>query len=415
MSGPTQPVIKVEIDLTSTFFVVIEDLEIGGVLQYETAVLYESEAPYSGAAVFTDVTDDVKRVSVSRGKASFTYEHFEAGTATIEMVDYNSVYMPSNPSSPYFPNIAPMRPIRISAELSGQVKRLFRGYIDNWQIEWRPQEQYARVRITATDATKVITKFDTVFTGADGDTPGQRIDDMLTDKNWPVAFRDIDFLGHATTLVEETADRRSLISSFQDIEFADQGAFFIDGEGKVVWRGRDNAYPTGQDFTISDADTGAATYRQISMTVDDQTLYNFVSITNPLGTEQIASDTTSLDTYQERALIRTDVLVLTDTQALALADFILAKDKDPLERIDRVLVSPLDSAANAALMMGADLLTTARIIRSAPGGFTYQVDVFIIGIEHNITPTDWQTTYNTRHQLAFNALTLAGAGIPVEP
>lgn len=394
-----EPVLKIEIDLSSTYFVLIEDLESAGVIQYNTGETYNTGIQYAGTGNFTDVSNDVVSVSISRGKSSLTYDHFEAGTASLELVDYSSQYLPTNTTSPYYPNISPMRPIRVTATWSGGTKRLFRGYIDNWQVEWRPQEQYARVRITATDAIKVLTKFDTVYTGTDGDTPGERINDMLDDKGWPAAFRDIDLAGHAVTLVQEAADRRSLITSIQDIEFADQGAFFIDGEGKVVWRGRSNAYPVGQQFLLSDVAAGTATYRQISLTLDDQILYNFVSITAPLGVEQTAGDTTSLDTYQERSLIRADVLVETDAQALALAQFILSKDKDPLERIDSVVFSPRDSLHNASMMMGSDILSTAGITRSAPGGFSYQIDVFFIGVEHNITPTDWQTTYKTRRQI----------------
>lgn len=419
-----EPVPKVEIDLSSTYFVLIEDLETGGVIQYETGEQYDTGLQYDGTGSFTDVTDYVKRIGISRGKKNFSYEHFEAGTAQIEIEDPDSRFMPSRTTSPYYPNVVPMRPIRISAEWSGGTTRLFRGYIDSWDILWEPNKDTAKVTVSATDAFKVLSKFETEFTGTDEDSPGTRIENMLDDKSWPAAFRDIDFTSHAVTLVADTSERRSFIQTIQDIEFADQGAFYIDGEGKVVWKGRGNTYPyisalQNYEWFMSDGAVpgGAVTYRQISLTASDDELYNYVSITNPLGNEQISTDKTSNDTYQERSLIRTDVLVFDDTQAKALADFILVRDKLPQERINSITYSPRDSVRNAEMMMGADFFDILRIIRGLPSptNTQYSPNVYIIGFDHDITPTDWRITVNTRHQATDETINKALEGVPPKP
>lgn len=418
-----EPVLKVEISFTLTNFANIEPLN-DEAIPYDTNETYSTGLLYDGTGAFTDVTDYVKQVSISRGKQNLNYESFEAGTAQIELADPDSRFAPARSTGPYYPNVAPMRPVRISAEWSGGLFRLFRGYIDSWDIRWAKEQRITRVNITATDAMKILAKYETEYTGSPDDSPGQRITGLLNDKSWPTAFRDIDLTGHAVTLVQDTADRRSLISTIQDVEFADQGSLYIAADGKVTYRSRANSYPVisgipDYDWTMSDGAVpgNAVTYRDVSMTVTDETLYNFVSITAVLGVEQTAFNKGSTDAFQEKAFIRTDVLVSDDTQALALAQFILDRDKNALERINSITISPRDSVQNARMAMLSDFFDIVRLSHQYAGlvGASYIVNLYLIGVEHNITPTDWQTTYTTRHQATDETINEANAGVPPKP
>lgn len=391
-----KPVITVEIDTKSTYFTLTEAQALEGALAYNSGNFYNSGFSYAGETPFVDITSSVRGVEINRGRSSLTYDHFDAGTAVIELADFNSSFLPGNPSSIHYPRVTAMRPIRVSATWSGVTTRLFRGYVDRWDISWEPKQSYATVKITATDLTKILTKLDTEIAGLDGDTPKTRIDDMLDVHNIPQDFRVLDT--GTVTLLQDTTDRRPLWTTLQDIETAEAGALFIDGEGRIVFHDRNDASPVGTGTTFSDNSGSTVTYSAVDVAIDDEQLYNFVSVTiASMGTEQTAGDNTSEEEFQRRSLILTGVLLETDAQALTLAQHLLTTRKTPELRVEAVTVPANISTYNAGAVTLLELLDPITVVRSAPG-YTSTSSLFIVGIRHNISPTNWETTFTTQHQ-----------------
>lgn len=396
-NSTTRPVIKVEIDTKSERFTLVEDGEFDASLIYEDDVAYNVSRSYSGVSPFVDITSSVRSVTISRGRSSQVYDRFDAGTCTIELADFNSDFMPDNPNSVHYPRVTAMRPVRISATWEGDTFYLFRGYVDKWDIEWEPDENYARVRIIASDLTKVLAKLDTDIDGLDGDTPKGRIDAMLDVHNIPIGFRVLDT--GTVTLLQDVTDRRPLWTTMQAIETAEAGSLFVDGRGRIVFKDRTNSNPTGAGLSISDTGGSTASYSAITVSVDDELLYNFVSVTiASVGTEQTVGDSDSEEEFQRRSLILTDVLLETDAQALALAQHLLAVLKTPGLRVDSVTIPTFASNYNAYTALATDLLDPVTVTRSAPGGATLTKSLFVVGVEHRIEPKIWETTFSTRHQ-----------------
>lgn len=390
-----RPVIKVEIDTVSTEFRLVEAGEFS-IITYDTSNTYNTSFSYEGDSPFQDITEWVRGIEIERGRSSQTYDHFDAGTARINLVDYDSRFMPGNPSSPYYPRLTPMRPIRVRAGWSGDDFVLFRGYVDRWDVDWSPTVNAASVTITATDLTKVLTKLDTVVTGIDGDSPKTRIDAILDAHSIPADFRVLDT--GVTTLLQDVADRRPLWPVLQEIELAEAGALFIDGSGRIVFKNRTNALPTGAGDLFSDDGTGIR-YSEMSVASDDQLLYNFVSCTITGGTEQTAGDATSEDEYQRRSLVLSDLLLETDAQALTLAQHLLSVRKIPAVRVETVTMPVYVSGKNQRASVLIDLLSPITVERNAPGGYTLSAALFVSGIRHQITPTDWVIDYSTQEQV----------------
>lgn len=393
------PVLKVEMDLSSTYPTEVLDIDYGGVLAYETKTTYDEDDRYDGFVVFDDITTSVRSVDITRGKSSMMYDHFDAGTCGLEIADFNSTFLPDEPASPYYPNVKPLRQVRVSATWSGDTFVLFRGYVDNWNIRWEPRQQYTAVAVQTTDATKLLANFDTEVTGSDGDTVAQRIQAMLTDKNWPADFTDLDTSGYFATLVEDIADRRPLLPNLQEYETTEQGALFISSEGKVTWRPQELAYPpndTSANYTFSDTGTSPnVPTTAIDYEVSDQAVYNTVSVTPTAGTEQVRTSSTSIDEYRERAIILTDVPLETDAQADELAAFILNRQAVPIARITGVATDPRLTVHSASVSLSGELLTRVNIVRTPPGGTTTTYKMFIIGVRHSITPEIWRTEFIT--------------------
>lgn len=111
------------------------------------------------------------------------------------------------------------------------------------------------------------------------------------------------------------------------------------------------------------------------------------------GTVQTAEDTTSQTAYGIRTHQRLDYQNNLNTQILTLAERALAAWKDDRVRVDQVTI-----AARAGDPDAHKLFYDARYgdlvsVRINPRtGFTYDVDTHIIGIAHDITPSDWAVT-----------------------
>lgn len=400
--------IIVEVDLTFDRFALVEDLEFTGELYESTYEYNDPDGPlgagqpiqYSGASVsWTDITDKVQSVSIRRGKSSLTTDTFEGGTATIELRDFSSDFLPGNLASPYYPNVRPMRPIRVTAVFSGEYSRLFRGYIDSWTVDWDQSQTVAFVTIQASDAFKVLSNRFTTYAGADGDTPGERIEDILADVTWPTAFTDIDLAGHQSSLAAGSGNEVSVLAALQEVEFADAGALFIDGSGRVKFLGQTNAYPSGYDYEFrDDSGSGAIQFDGIELEVSDERLYNTVTLTNIYGDDGTATDTDSQEENDIREFTRGDVLTLDLSNTEALAQFYLDRDRQPIERVTSISVNSRLSLAVMALIIRYELMDPARIVLSVPGGYVMTKDVYLGSVEHTIKPGDWRTRFTTFRQ-----------------
>lgn len=399
------PVIKVEMDLSSTFPTSIYSLDYGGMLAYDTASTYDNFDLYEGWVAFDDITSSVRGIDVHRGKdeRSQTYDFFDAGTCTLEIADYSSKFLPDEPLSPYYPNVTPMRQTRITATWSGSTNVIFRGFVDRWDVSWLPRQQYSEVKVTATDATKLLQNYDTTYVGVDGDYAYARVAAMLSALSWPALWTDVETTGGFAQLLSEPSDRRPLLPNLQDYQFAEQGALFISKEGKVTWRNMNSAnpwrsYAPEQIFSDSGA-AGKVPVSEIEFGIADDAVYNAVSITASLGTEQVRSNATSIATYFERGLVRTDVPLVDDFKADYLAKFILALQAVPLSRVQSISTDPRTSthAANAALF--SELLSPIEVTRTPPGGSTTTYKLFVSGIRHAITPDSWRTSFVTSYRL----------------
>lgn len=103
---------------------------------------------------WTDVSNYLKAFTVHRGRAD-ELAAFSGGQATITLANEDRRFDPSYASSPYSPNVVPMRRIRIRATYNAITYDVFNGYVTNWQQQYRhPQDADATVE--ATDAFKVL-------------------------------------------------------------------------------------------------------------------------------------------------------------------------------------------------------------------------------------------------------------------
>ena len=399
----TLPVIKVEIDFSSgpSFgYPFVLNSSLFGIL--DTNILAD------GPLDLVDITPQVRRVSTRRGRNRLLSQ-FEAGTATVILNDPNSDFSPQNSSSPYFGKLFPLRKIRIYAEtiLSGNPVNvnLFSGYISSYDTSfYQGTTEDATVTLRCVDGFRLLSNVSTEIPPVPGATSGQlsgaRIETLLDFADFPTSLMTLT-PGQSQMQVDPGANR-SVLAAIQTVEQSEFGAFFMGRDGKATFLDRNTISILADNVVSEYSDTtplpaGQFPYAQLDFAYDDQQILNDVSVQALGGSVFIATDLDSINKYSYKSANRTDLLMLDDEEAQDQASMIVATRKDAEIRIDSMSlnlnadVSELNTFNNLRL----DLFTTINITKAMPGGSSITKEVFVQGVNHDVTPLTWNTTVYT--------------------
>jgi hypothetical protein len=123
---------------------------------------------------------------------------------------------------------------------------------------------------------------------------------------------------------------------------------------------------------------------------------NIVSFARVDGAVQTVVDATSRALYGDRREPRTDLVCSTDTQALTLAAYYLARFKDPELRITRIQLKPRhDPVRMFPVVLGLRMWDLVRVVvRPTGGGSPITQDCHIIGVSHTVSGADWVTEFD---------------------
>jgi hypothetical protein len=144
------------------------------------------------------------------------------------------------------------------------------------------------------------------------------------------------------------------------------------------------------------SDTGAPDtikYSDLDFAYDDQLILNDVTVTRVGGTPQTIEDAPSILRYFTKSGQRSDILVQTDTESNDQARTLVAARKNAELRIDSMTLnlSDPDAVARNVAALRADIYTLVNIEKSMPGGSTVTRELFVQGVQHDVTPTTWTT------------------------
>lgn len=102
----------------------------------------------------TDAKEVLRAFRVNRGRQN-ELDRFQAGRATITLANEDRRFDPTYTAGPYYPNVVPMRRIRILATYGGVTYAVFSGFVDSWEQQYLPPQEAVCI-IQATDAFKVL-------------------------------------------------------------------------------------------------------------------------------------------------------------------------------------------------------------------------------------------------------------------
>ena len=354
-----------------------------------------------------DVSNIALQISIRRGRNRIL-NRFEAGIASVVLADDNGDWSPQNISSPYFGKLLPLRKIRIWADYDDGtgVDRyyLYSGYITTYNSTYGLGiEDTSRITLQCVDGFRLLNNIgiSTVPGAGSPQLSGARIESFLDFALWPTSQRDID-AGNSTLQADPGTADRDLLTAMQLAETSEFGGFFIDAEGNATFLSRDTISKKADETPIVFADDGTGIgYQQIEFANDDTLLVNDVTVTRLGGTPQNVFDQNSIDTFFLHSGQRQGILVQTDAEALNQAQTLLEARKNTTDRIDSMTMSLLDPNEPAAILAGLELeiFDLVNVTKTVPGGSTITKELFVQGVQHDITNTMFTTKILTAEPL----------------
>ncbi len=90
-----------------------------------------TRGPGAADGEWCDITSYVADFSCRRGR-QYETDRFEAGTMSVTLKATTRLFDPENPAGPFYPWLAPMRQIRLTAVWNGALYPVWRGYVRSW-------------------------------------------------------------------------------------------------------------------------------------------------------------------------------------------------------------------------------------------------------------------------------------------
>ena len=349
------------------------------------------------ASLIVDVSNVVDTITTRRGRSAQADE-FQTGTLTLRIVDQNGDFNPQNPSSPYFGNLTPMRKVAISATYDNITYPIFSGFITSYTTTTpRNANDVAMTTITAVDAFRLAQNAQiSTVTGAVAQLSGARVNKLLDQIAWPVTMRDVD--AGLTTLQADPGTARTTLAALTTVANSEYGAIYVGKNGYFVFQDRSvTAGSVGGTPVVFNDNGTEIGYANAVWRLDDTLVFNQANVTRTGGTVQSATNQASIDKYFAHTYNQQDLLMATDADALNYAKAYVASRAETSIRCDAIeldlYTDNYDAGITAALDL--DFFDPVTITTNQPGRSTLTKTLQVFGIEHNIRPDRWRTTFTT--------------------
>lgn len=359
--------------------------------------------PLAASPTWTDVSAYFLSLDSKYGR-QYDLGRFEAGQATIVLDNTDRRFDPTNASSPYVPNIVPAKKIRVSAVWSATTYYVFTGYIEAWPPGWdAPLSD--EMALPCSDGFLY-------FNGVkySGTLPNEysnsAVETFLDVIGWPSGIGNRLNTGHGQTFIQGDAyTNLNALQYLQNITDAENGAIFIDGQGRVNFQGRHYRIlnsGTSDGVFGYDLAGGQIPYAAIEPVYDDTQIYNDVHVSAVGGTEQIATDSASQQAYFTRSLPKLELIIgdgsafgsaLPDAEAAGMAQWLLYNHKDAALRFRSLTVSGHADDSVWPHALGRVISDRVTAVWVPPSGATITRDCYIESIAQHITQDEWTTTW----------------------
>jgi hypothetical protein len=347
--------------------------------------------------------EGVQSFTIDRGR-SYELDKMQTGTATVQIIDTNGTFDPTNGGSPYAGNLNPMKQVSISLfnPVTSTTHMIYRGFVADWNGDWYQKSGGPQfVTLECVDgmdllaATEMYPTF--TFTPSGGvttlpgpsygdlplpGTPGavegdiwfardnqaaDRINQVLNQVGWPSTLREI-FSGNVElrrTLYPYRTQALTVIQDAADAEFPGVANFLISKDGKATFHGRlarfnpnDAQYHIAQwkagDLAAAGAEANRAPIFGLGWNRGKSTIINS-AISTPQGMnrnnihQQIVYDQSSMATFGTRSVSFENLITragyLTGTigkqETKKFATYYVTNQAQPRTRVSKIVFRSL--------------------------------------------------------------------------
>jgi hypothetical protein len=354
-----------------------------------------TDAVQTWTNVASDSTGKQLEFTLKKGRQDELKE-VDPGVMTTTLRNQDRAFDPAYTLGANYPNVVPIKQMRMQAIISAVTYDLMRGDIDEW-----PQTISGRtntVSLQAWDAITALASVDLVLT-----RPVELISDRFTAvldaAGWPAGDRVIATSQSSLQAVTEwTSDAASMLKELAFTE--EDGYFFVDSVGRVVFHNRHKRLqtpyttsngtfsnqPAGGEYPLVECD-----YRQ-----DKEFIKNVINLDQAGAVSQIVvEDATSKLQYRPRSLsLSTNNSNANEVQAKG--EWYLGRLKDPVTRIRSITLEPQMDSTLWAQVLSREIGDRIRVKYYPPQSGTIQVidkECHIEGIEHRYQVGRWTTTW----------------------
>jgi hypothetical protein len=350
------------------------------------------------AAIIVDVSDQINFIQTSRGRNPL-FDEFSTGQLTLRIVDQNGDFNPTNPLSPYSPDLTPMKKVQITATYGATTYPIFSGFITSY-VNTQPKDatEVAYTTIQAVDAFRLANnaQITTVAGATTGDLSGARINQILDQIDWPVTMRDVD--AGLTTLQNDPNSLRTSLGAMQTVANSEYGALYVNADGEFVFQDRAvTAGSIGGTITVFNDNGTGIPYANANWKLDDTLVFNSSTVTRAGGSPQTAINQASIDKYFIHSFQIQDLLMQTDAVALDYAQAYTASRAETSVRCDSIELDLYTPNYNAGIIaaLELDFFDPIQVVTTQPGGSTLDKTLQIFGVQNVITPNSFRVVFTT--------------------
>jgi hypothetical protein len=256
------------------------------------------------------------------------------------------------------------------------------------------------VEIYCSDAFKLfnLAQIETVADSGAGQSTGTRIGKILNQIGFPSNMRTVA-TGESLCQADPASLRTSL-GALKNVEFSEQGAFYIDGSGTAVFKSRNEVVSSISGTPIEFNQTTGIPYKNLVYAFDDKLIINQANIKRyGSASAQFAQNAASVERYFPHQYSVQDIVVDTDASALNIARTYVATRAETTIRIDAMTVDLLDPDVPTDTMIALDYFQNCRITNVGEAGSTIVKTLQVQGLTWNISPNAMDVTVTTLEQI----------------
>jgi hypothetical protein len=249
---------------------------------------------FFGAKTWTDVSSDVQRVEISRGRTD-DLQRCLAGSCVLELIDEDREYNPQNSGGSYYGSLVPMRPVRVRVTTDGSTyTSLFTGYIETIQNRGWKKENYA-CAISCVDLFAYLETIYPVTPASTAQYAGDVIETILQYADLPDTLYSCD---NGRTINWAGSDgSQTALSLIQSVVDLDGGIFYIAGDGTATFEYYDSWSDSPRD---SDQSTPDDDIEDLTIIQDVAHIYNEVTVSWGEESSSTWKDVSSIAKYGVR-------------------------------------------------------------------------------------------------------------------